>query len=80
MGLQRYPWEALSIWLNRIERTAGPTVPLDIPRRSLALHYRYRFDPRGLSASEKSRMTSMISAWLSENHLKSAALQKSPDH
>lgn len=79
LGLRRYPWETLSGWLNRIEHTVRPMVSLDIPRKSLALHYRYRFDPRGLSASEKSRLTSMISAWLAENHLKSVTLKKSPD-
>ena len=70
LGLSRYPWETLSAWLSRIERTAGSTVSLNIPRKSLALHYRYRFDPRGLSASEKSQMKSMISSWLAENHVK----------
>jgi hypothetical protein len=70
MGLKRYPWETLTVWLNRIEQNAGSTVSLNIPRKSLALHYRYRFDPKGISASEKSRMASMISAWLAENHLK----------
>jgi hypothetical protein len=79
LGLRRYPWETLSGWLNRIEHTVRPMVSLDIPRKSLALHYRYRFDPRGLSASEKSRLTSMISAWLAENHFKSVTLKKSPD-
>jgi len=79
LGLRRYPWETLSVWLSRIERTAGPTVSLDIPRKSLALHYRYRFDPRGLSASEKSQMASMVSTWLAEDHLKSVAPINSPD-
>ena len=79
LGLRRYPWETLSGWLSRIECTARPKVSLDIPRKSLALHYRYRFDPRGLSATEKSRMTAMISAWLAENHLKSVAPENIPD-
>jgi transglutaminase-like putative cysteine protease len=79
LGLRRYSWETLSVWLNRIERTDGPTVSLDIPRKSLALHYRYRFDPRGLSASEKSQMASMISTWITENHRKSVAPSNSPD-
>jgi transglutaminase-like putative cysteine protease len=79
LGLRRYPWETLSVWLSRIERTARPTVSLDIPRKSLALHYRYRFDPRGLSTSEKSQMASMISAWIAENQLKSLAPKNSPD-
>jgi hypothetical protein len=79
LGLRRYPWETLSVWLSRIERSARPRVSLDIPRKSLALHYRYRFDPHGLSASEKSRMTAMISAWLAENHLKSVGPKNIPD-
>jgi hypothetical protein len=78
LGLRRYPWETLSGWLNRIEPTARPIVSLDIPRKSLALHYRYRFDPRGLSASEKSRLTSMISAWLAQNHPESVTPKKEP--
>ena len=80
LGLKRYPWETLSAWLSRIECDAGLTVSLDIPRKTLALHYRYRFDPRGLSTSEKSRMTAMTAAWLAENHLKSVSLKNSPDH
>lgn len=79
LGLKRYPWETLSAWLNRIEHTSPATILLDIPRKALALHYRYRFDPRGLSAAEKTRMESMISAWLAENHLKSVASKKSPN-
>jgi hypothetical protein len=79
LGLRRYSWETFSVWLNRIERSARPTVSLDIPRKSLALHYRYRFDPRGLSNSEKSEMTSMISTWLAEDHLKSFSSDNRPD-
>jgi hypothetical protein len=42
LGLRRCPWETLSAWLSRIERTVEPIVSLDIPRKSLRLHYRYR--------------------------------------
>ncbi len=70
LGLRRYCWETLSVWLNRIENTANLTVPLDVPRQLLALHYRYRFDPQGLSADEKSQMTRLSSVWLAENHPK----------
>ena len=66
LGLERHPWETLSAWLNRIESTAGRTLSLEIPRKLLAFHYRYRFDPRGLSVSEKSQMTAMSAAWLAK--------------
>ena len=66
LGFKRFPWETFSAWLNRIEHSAAQSVSLDIPRQSLQFHYRYRFDPLGLSPSEKSRMTAMISAWLAE--------------
>ncbi len=75
LGQRRYLWETLSVWLNRIENTANLTVSLDVPRELLALHYRYRFDPLGLSADEKSQMTRLSSAWLAENHPKQIAPQ-----
>ena len=76
LGFQRYPWESLSVWLSRIEGSAGSSLSLDVPHKSLELHYRYRFDPRGLDASEKAQLESMISTWLSENHVKSIDLKK----
>ena len=73
LGLRRYSWETPLTWLNRIERTAGLAVPLDIPRELLALHYRYRFDPKGLSAGEKSQMAELSSSWLAKYHPKQIA-------
>lgn len=68
LGLRRHSWETPLTWLDRIERAAGLEVPLDVPRELLALHYRYRFDPLGLSAEEKSHMATLCSGWLAENH------------
>jgi hypothetical protein len=67
LGLRRYCWETPLTWLNRIERTADLAVSLGVPRELLMLHYRYRFDPQGLSADEKSLMTKLSAAWLTEN-------------
>ncbi|MGD8343331.1 MAG: transglutaminase domain-containing protein [Desulfobacterales bacterium] len=70
LGLKRYAWEPPSVWLNRIESAVGRKISLDIPRQLLDLHYRYRFDPRGLKAGEKLRMTKLSEAWLAEYHPK----------
>jgi protein-glutamine gamma-glutamyltransferase len=56
-GVPRQPGELLSTWLNRaLEEPAlkdlrGPLLEL------LRLHYRHRFDPRGLSAPEREALT-----------------------
>jgi hypothetical protein len=80
LGLRRYAWETPLTWLNRIERTADLAVSLDVPRELLMLHYRYRFDPQGLSADEKSQMTNLSSAWLTENHPERIARKNGQDH
>lgn len=52
-GLPRQPQETLSDWLERAlaePALAGLRIPL---RDLLQLHYRYRFDPRGLEDGEK---------------------------
>jgi hypothetical protein len=53
----RAPHESLAAWLARIEPT------LDHPVREVlgqvkALHYRYRFDPRGIDAAERRALRS----------------------
>jgi hypothetical protein len=34
----------------------------------LKLHYRYRFDPQGISPAEKEALTSTTRTWLNEYH------------
>ncbi len=67
LGFTRYPWETLSKWLKRIEGVVGQRVSIDIPRQVLAFHYRYRFDPKGLSAADKSHMIALSATWLDEH-------------
>ncbi len=55
-GLPREPGEPLSAWLRRVtndSRLANLRQPLE---NILVLHYRYRFDPRGLKASERQEL------------------------
>jgi len=52
-GLPRQPSEALSDWLERALEDSA-LAPWRPPLRELLrLHYRYRFDPRGLTETEK---------------------------
>lgn len=55
-GLPRQPQEPLSEWLERALRDPelGPLRPT--LRALLRLHYRYRFDPRGLSDDQKNAL------------------------
>jgi hypothetical protein len=42
-------------------------------RRLASLHYRYRFDPRGLSGTERSELAQRASAWMKDVGLHSHA-------
>ena len=77
LGLRRHPWETFSAWLDRIETTFGRDVSLEIPRKMLGLHYRYRFDPRGLSAAEKLQLTEESSIWLAQKERQPLPLKSS---
>ena len=64
-GLLRTPGEPLSAWLQRATndpQLAGLKQPL---KNILLLHYRYRFDPRGLTQSERQALRSEVEACLS---------------
>lgn len=62
LGLERHPGEALANWLVRIQ----PLTPLPVARLRplLALHYRYRFDPRGLTPRELATLAGEAQNWL----------------
>jgi hypothetical protein len=52
-GLGRRPEEPLSEWLARAAATPGLRVVREAADELLRLHYRYRFDPLGLSPDER---------------------------
>ena len=55
-GLGRQPHEPLSIWLQRIAADRA-LVQIEAPiSKLLKLHYRYRFDPQGLTSSEREQL------------------------
>jgi hypothetical protein len=63
-GLRRQPGETLSAWLMRA--AAEPAVGAERPslEELLRLHYRYRFDPRGLRPAEREALRSRSKACL----------------
>ena len=62
-GLLRHEWEPLSLWLKRIaENPLAPSLR-ELPPL-LELHYRYRFDPQGLSEQEQQELQNAARAWL----------------
>lgn len=62
-GFERSAWEPLSFWLLRLEH--HPALQhLPSLRDMLALHYRYRFDPQGLTAEETLVLEQAVQHWL----------------
>ncbi|MCP4350738.1 MAG: transglutaminase domain-containing protein [Desulfobacterales bacterium] len=67
MGYPRYPGETLSGWLKRIEKSEQPDISVSSLDPVLSLHYRYRFDPEGISLDEKTALESDVHLWLENN-------------
>jgi hypothetical protein len=61
--LGRKRWEAPAAWVERIAEGLGETKSARL-RSLAALHSRYRFDPRGLSAAERASLKAGVSDWL----------------
>lgn len=66
LGFPRAPGEPLSAWLARIRAARLPAVDTERLPALLALHYRYRFDPAGLSAAEREALRAQAAAWLAD--------------
>lgn len=63
-GVQRRPGDTLINWLDGL--AAGESGERrQMLQEILGLHYRYRFDPAGLSGTERSRLRELVSGWLS---------------
>lgn len=63
-GLPRREGEPLREWLGRLD-TARPTGTHIPPLTEIvALHYAYRFDPRGITAEQRRELKSRAEAWL----------------
>ena len=67
LGFARHPGETLSSLIARIEESQPPAVSVEPLRSIVKLHYRYRFDPRGISAAERTALRSDAQSWLEEH-------------
>jgi hypothetical protein len=57
-GILRHPNEALSDWLKRALQEPSLSSAGDPLRKLLLLHYRYRFDPNGLTSADREQLRS----------------------
>jgi protein-glutamine gamma-glutamyltransferase len=62
LGLLRAPHETPRHWVVRAERELG--MPSAWLAPAVELHYRYRFDPNGLSAAEREQLRHSVENWL----------------
>ncbi len=62
-GFARAAHEPLGVWLARIGRGRADIAAAPL-HDLLQLHYRYRFDPQGLSASERRTLGAQTRRWL----------------
>jgi hypothetical protein len=67
-GFERQPAQTLRNWIGRLPDKQPASHLMDDLKSILNLHYRYRFDPRGISASEKAALKSDTQSWLDVYH------------
>jgi hypothetical protein len=65
LGLPRQPGEPLSIWLRRATDNSDLAEFKEPLENILRLHYRHRFDPRGLSPAERQELRRQVESLLS---------------
>jgi hypothetical protein len=65
LGLEREPGETLAHWLGRIRPQLADKAGL-FPHL-VALHYRLRFDPHGLTSLERTDLRSSVAMWLAKS-------------
>lgn len=60
---RNHPGETVFDWLRRVESTATISEQ-ELLYAVASLHYRYRFDPTGLTASERKSLRELSKRWL----------------
>jgi len=67
LGLGRDPDETLASWFRRVRSNPALVDSEETLAPVLALHYRYRFDPNGLTGPERAALGSRARAWLAKS-------------
>jgi hypothetical protein len=63
-GIARQPGEPLGRWLKRLARRDDTDGIGEIVAEMLPVHYRYRFDPRGIGTEERAALRRCVRYWL----------------
>jgi len=66
LGFPRHLWEPLPCWIQRINSAQATSLTDSLPAMA-SLHYRYRFDPNGISESERETLKSNVQSWLDQH-------------
>ncbi|HEY9618453.1 MAG TPA: transglutaminase domain-containing protein [Microcoleaceae cyanobacterium] len=64
-GFPRHATESLQQWSDRLNGELSPAEWAAL-NTILKLHYRYRFDPNGMTAIERDQLTTFSQSWLAE--------------
>ena len=63
LKLRRRPSENLQHWLERLTEKLS-VAQVEALKPIIQLHYRYRFDPKGINAAERNELRSLSQSWL----------------
>jgi hypothetical protein len=72
LGFERGQGETVYDFVNRTGSNGIKGVELEPLKEILALHYRYRFDPQGLSSAERQALRVSVQTWLTAHARPSA--------
>jgi len=67
LGLGRKPEETFAAWFRRLSHNSAMADSEESLAPVLALHYRYRFDPNGLTGPERAALGIQAQAWLAKS-------------
>ncbi|HXI84590.1 MAG TPA: transglutaminase domain-containing protein [Verrucomicrobiae bacterium] len=63
-GIPRRGGEPLRAWVDRVETTRHIGAMIPSLRDIIALHYAYRFDPRGVTDAQRHELRSRVDTWI----------------
>ena len=64
LGFERGAGETAAHWLDRVTRRGSAADFREPLQEALALHYRHRFDPRGLGTEQRTALHQQVQACL----------------
>jgi hypothetical protein len=76
-GFVRHPSDTLQNWIGKLQNNRSASLWIKDLSSILHLHYRYRFDPKGIKKTDRSALKSGTQAWLEEYNKFLNSAQKS---